>query len=399
MPTRRRIFRLVASVALVLVVGGVWLGYYVTYVHREQLREWRRIPVLFEDVGGLEVGDAVMVKGSRAGRVGEIRLFEDRQLVILDVEPDLPLYEDGIAVEVVPTGALGYVAIDLQPGDPGSRPLPEGIRLKGRIRPGLGGTGAPGEEIRRELNRTITDLARVTREMQQPDSGPAGYMLFDRDAALAFDEGLSDLDRTWQDVVDGLARVERGEAGSGLLEPAALEAVSDTMAALDRTLGQLRTSLREVVRGEGTAGRWLGQPTLGHDTRRVVLQQGEVWRQTAAGEGSVGRLIRGEDELTAYETVDRFERATGAAVRGEGLVGALGADDAGESARQLLSGLEGGLQRVRHSDALRDETARTNFLDASARLDDTMNDMRRGLRGLRASLPDKTFQGVVFGIF
>ncbi len=394
----RRTLRIAIWVVGVTALSAATFGYYVTYIHREQLKDWRLIHVEFEDVGGLEVGDPVMVKGARSGRVGEIRLFEDRQLVTLEVEPDLPLYAEGIRVQVVATSALGYVGVDLDPGDPDARPLPPEVRLKGTIRSGFGGKGAPGDELRRSLREDLAEFARLTDEIRQPGSGTIGRLLFDPDRAVTLDEGLAQLERTWRSVDDTLAEVERGEQGSALLEPAALDALSQTVGALDETLSTLRGDLRRVVRGEGTAGRLLADGSGAADVRDTLQQQATAFRQARQGENTLGRLLD-RDERTVSDTIDRLERTTSAAVRGEGLLGALHTESAGDSAREFLSGIEGTTGRIRTSPFIRDADARASFQDAAGRLDDVMNDLRRGLRGLRGSLPDKTFSGVLFGVF
>lgn len=123
-----------------LVTITLALGFFlkcVTHVHREQLKEWKHLEVTFEQVAGLEVGDAVMIRGARLGRVGAIKLYEDRHLVTLWLEPDVVIYTDGSIdpvsgtrrehrVEVVATSALGFVAIDMDAGDSSSRPLAPG---------------------------------------------------------------------------------------------------------------------------------------------------------------------------------------------------------------------------------------------------------------------------------
>ena len=402
--------RIVLALLVTVAAAGYFFVKYVTHVHREQLKEWLHVEVEFEQVAGLEAADPVMIDGARLGRVGSIRLHEDRHLVTLWLEPEVTVYEDGSVdpitgirrterVEVVATSALGFVAIDMDAGDASSRPLAPGVRLKGHVRSGLGGKGAPGEEVRRDLQRSIQELAWETRAMQQPDSGPVGALLFDPDAAIRLDETLGELEATAQRIDARLALAERGEAGRGLFKEGAAQAVGEVASALHQTLTSVRDSLREAGRGEGTAGRLLADPTAAVDVRAQVGDLAAGVNAAATGEGALGRLVtRDEGQIT--EWVGRAERITDAALQGEGLLGALSSESKGEALGRALEGLAESARGARDSSLVSDRDAALGVQDAVGGLDDLLSDLERTtLRGVREGLPDRTFQGVLFGVF
>ena len=126
--------RNIVVVCAVALLGTALLGYYVVYLKRDELREWQRFLADFDDVAGLEEGDSVRMNGARVGRVKQIRLFEDRQRVTLEVLPGVKLHSRGVRVEIVPTNALGNVAIDLDPGESDSAPLDPSQALAFRLR-------------------------------------------------------------------------------------------------------------------------------------------------------------------------------------------------------------------------------------------------------------------------
>lgn len=382
---------------------------YVTHVHREQLKEWRYVQAEFTQVAGLEVGDAVMISGARLGRVGAIDLWEDRHRVTLWLEPEVVIYEEGSVdpvsgirrterVEVVATSALGFVAIDMDAGDATSRPLAPGVLLKGFVRSGLGGKGVPGEDVQRDLQQTIQDLAWETTAMKQPDSGLVGALLFDPDGAIRLDDTLGRLEETAQRIDARLALAERGEAGRGLFKEGAAEAFSEIATAAHQALTSVRDSLREANRAEEGAGRLLADPTAAVDLRTQTANLAEGLHATATGEGTLGRLVtREEKQITGW--VERAERITTAAIRGEGLLGSLCADAKGEALRQGLEGLAEGTRSVRDSALVSDPNGALGVQDGFGGLDDTLNDLRRSVDGIRGGLPDKTFTGVLFGVF
>jgi len=60
----------IVVVCAVALAGLVLLGYYVVYLKRDELRDWRRYQADFDDVAGLEEGDSVVVAGSGGVRTG-----------------------------------------------------------------------------------------------------------------------------------------------------------------------------------------------------------------------------------------------------------------------------------------------------------------------------------------
>ncbi|MGE0709942.1 MAG: MlaD family protein [Planctomycetota bacterium] len=389
-------------VSLVLLLGGALTLYFTAYLKRDELRPWRRIQADFVDVGGLKVKDAVMLNGARVGRVADIHLYKDRQRALLEVEPGLPLYSKGIRIEIVPTNALGGVAIDLDPGEASSPPLAPDAVLEGRIRPALGaGGGTPTPGRRKELAQQFRDFANETDRMLLPDSGATGSLLFDPERARDTRAGLHDLAKLWAGIDQALAGTEARATQDGILSRESLLLALETSGAFASTTRALEDAVKGLLRREGTAGRLVADPQTGRDLREALGWQHEFWSQTTAGEGTLGRALqRRADMAEALQAnIADWEEVTARGDRGEGLLGILSSPEAGKGIRETLTGVKASLQRADQSELVRNPKAVKSVDDTFGDVDDFLLNLRRGLRGLRSTLPDKTFQGVVFAVF
>ncbi len=75
-----------------------------------------RLQACFDDLGGLEAGDPVFLRGYQVGKVGPVVLDADyRPCAELRLDRELALGEDTSAM-IVTRNVLGNRAIDLEPG-------------------------------------------------------------------------------------------------------------------------------------------------------------------------------------------------------------------------------------------------------------------------------------------
>ncbi|HBP22537.1 MAG TPA: hypothetical protein DEA08_32755, partial [Planctomycetes bacterium] len=344
-------------------------------------------------------GDSVRMNGARVGRVKQIRLFEDRQRVTLEVLPGVKLHSRGVRVEIVPTNALGIVAIDLDPGESDSAPLDPSQALEGRIRPAIGaGGGTPTPGRRKELADQLERLARQLDQLKDPDSGFVGSMLFDKEGRDQIHDGLRGLSKQWTGIADGLADFERRQATEGMLSRESLRIASETLVAFHTGARTLRDGVRKVRRGEGGPGRLLADTEVAQGLDEGLRNQAAFWNRTTKAEGTLGALAMTEFEGT-QEVIDRIAAATRQGDQGQGFLGTLSSGESGSSIKSTLVGLEATLGRLSESDLVSGAKSREDAEDTLGNLDDFMLNLRRGLRGLRSGFPDKTFQGAVFAVF
>lgn len=388
-----------AAVALSLLVGLALLTYYTVFLYREELRDWQVVEAPFEVVGGLRTGDDVLLAGTRVGRVAAIELIEDKQLVRLELLPDVRLHQ-GAHAEVVAANSLGYVEVRLNPGPETAPLLAPGDRIQGRLAPGLAqGTSVPGR--RRLLNESLRRVADASRAIQDPESGTLGELLFDRDRALSLHQGLGQLEEVWRDVDAGLARVEAGQGLGTALDPAGLDALANSLDALHQTLSGTARGLRDVRRGEGTAGRLLADPTHTATWRQTMREVADQVQDVRLGHGTLGRLSdprSGADE-SLRRTIVELDDATTRAVAGEGVLGVLSSPRHTDRTRRFLRRTPQALESFSNTALVRQDDARQSLSDALGDLEDSVIGLRRGAAALRANQASRTYVGAIFAVF
>lgn len=387
------------AVALCAAVALAILGYYTIYLFREDLQDWQVVEVQFEDVGGLrKQKDEVLVAGARMGRVADIRLANDRQVVVLELLPEVALHDDA-SVMIVSANSLGYVRVEIDPGRPSSPRLPPGQRLEGRLAPGLAkGASIPGR--RKLLEKSLRETAQNLKDIQDPASGTLGQLLFDGERTQRLREGLVQVEDLWDGIDAGLAEIEagRGPVGQGL-DPTSIDALATTVGSFRDTLGGAARGLRGVARGEGTAGQLFADPTQTGDFRERYKGIAASLREIAAGRGVVGRLSMPGSETELDSTVSSLETLTTEARAGRGVLGVLSSPDYTQHARGFLRRTPEALGNLRRSWLIENRDARLQTEDLLDEMHDTVLRMRRAAARVRMGLPSRTFHGAAFSVF
>lgn len=398
-----------------LVAGAVLLGYYTWWLFYDDLRSWKQIVVYFEDVGGLKKDNEVQVAGTRMGRVARIELAKQSGMkaVLLEIEPDLSIHEEGHEVAIVPLNALGFVAVRINPGEAHSPDVAsiatrvqtiESLEvtapvLRGKLQVGLGQSKpqAGGES---PIDKTFSDLRGFSRDLLRPDSSAAGSLVADGERARDLDEGLAGLEQLWIAVDQNLARVEAGEG------PGVLLASRDTALALGETASWLRgvfTNVRDGIEGLETRddliGRLMADPDAGHSVREFLRSQSALWKGGRQGEGLIGSLHGPELGEALTDLTSRTREWTAAGQEGRGLLGVLSHPDY-DPVGEGLHALPAALEDLERSPLVRGDGAKETITDAFSEADDAIKNLRRGVEGLRHGLPDRaSFQGALFAIF
>ena len=116
-------------VVLVLVLGA---GFVLWYANKTEGRE-QRYEVYFEgSVSGLSEGASVRYLGVSVGRVTRIGIDPrnaSRVRVVVEISEDTPIKGDTVA-RLAMQGVTGLLTLNLEPRDPGSRPIPPVESLK-----------------------------------------------------------------------------------------------------------------------------------------------------------------------------------------------------------------------------------------------------------------------------
>lgn len=189
---------LVVIVAFAVVVGGaLWLS--GTHLGRTEAVYTAR----FRTVGGLSVGDPVVLRGVRVGRVEAIRLASGNW-----VEADLKIYAGvqppanpaviAASVSLFGEWAASLVPVDQLPNDPNVRQAiaeaqaAGGAKWPGATLPDIG-------QLTAQASRIATDIAAVANRVQTA---------FDSEAVLELRRSIKDFGR----IADRLTRVTNEQA-------------------------------------------------------------------------------------------------------------------------------------------------------------------------------------------
>lgn len=270
----------VLSATVLFVAGVIYLG------QMEVGRPGPRVHVRFPEVGGLNVGDPVMVSGLRRGAVAAVDLDDEGVLVTLKLRPDVVLRSDA-AFSVENMGIMGEKFIAVVPGrSPDS--LDTGRVIPGGYSPGIteamAGLGVvlddigsivarvegilQEQEIVEPLQETVAMLRDVSAELR-------GILEENRVGVRTSIESFRSLSQN----LDAVVRTNREEVDSAVAHVSSASARFDhTMEDLDSTIQSLERIVSRVEEGEGT---------LGHLTKDEQL-----YRELLEATGNLNDLLK-----------------------------------------------------------------------------------------------------------
>lgn len=302
---------ILASLAAV-VFGALWLSSSQLGVRAEVY------PARLRTVGGLKVGDPVVLRGVRVGRVQGIRLGEEGW-----VETDLQIYE-GVTLPKDPAiiaasaslfgeWQAGIISLEQMPDDPSvQRELRQAAAVGGDMWPGV---ALPDiGQLTAQANRIATDITEISARIQT---------VFDSAAVRELQQSIRDfsgiaqqINRFTRQQTDAMGVVgENLERGSNVLADAAqrlqvslarvdsatnqgeLVKILDNAATASDDMRESLGSLRELMavarenqasiqrvmqgadtvmtrlqNGSGTLGMLISDSTLYHETTAAVIQ-------------------------------------------------------------------------------------------------------------------------------
>ena len=226
---------MVVIVAFALVVGGaLWLS--GTHLGKAEAVYTAR----FRTLGGLGVGNPVVLRGVRVGRVEAIRLAPGNW-----VEADLKIYS-GVAIPTRPAviaasaSLFGEWAAELVSGD--QLPNDPNVRRDIAAAQAAGGTQWPGTtlpdigQLTAQASRIASDIATVANRVQTA---------FDSEAVIELRRSIRDFGQ----IADRLVRVTNeqaesfGTVGANLRKGS--DALSSAAATLQNTLGRVDTATNQ----------------------------------------------------------------------------------------------------------------------------------------------------------
>lgn len=234
-----------------------------------------RLVVDFEDVGGLQRGDPVRVRGMKFGEVEEITFSEEKVSVSLRLFREI-LPKEGYAIEVLPSSPLGGTYLRYAPGD-GEAVAVTG--LVGRAGGDLFGTiNEIISENRESIRKSISSLQNILRTFDEED-GVVSALIKREDLRENFVRSIENLA-----TITG--RIEEGEGTLGAL-------ISDDQwrSDISSTLSGIAAAVEQVRSGEGVVGRLIYDPDIESTIERILQRADQITDDISRSEGLLGRLL------------------------------------------------------------------------------------------------------------
>lgn len=195
--------------------------------------------IIFNDIGGLQEGDGVFLRGKKIGYVKNTILNSDNVNVVLSLDMPIVFYEN-YKIEVASASMLGGKILNIDLGQLHLKQLSKTETLY----------GTDPIDIMADFHIAVHNLKNILDVILE-EEGTLGKLIFDDGIYLAL-EKLAD--------------------GSGKI-------------------------LAKIDSGEGTIGKLLVNDSLYNDTEKLVDNFNKVTERVASGSGPLGQLLSEENKV------------------------------------------------------------------------------------------------------
>ncbi|MBX3466076.1 MAG: MCE family protein [Planctomycetes bacterium] len=412
-------------VGLVFVAAVSLLGIYTIVITGVALGTPKLYKVVFAEVFGLREGDAVRIEGFEVGQVRELRPLEDSQiLAVIEVRGEVDIYRVGSEVSVVPFSPLGGRVVEIKRGKaaPGVEPYSffgsrddavsreEADIIQGHAVGELLQTlNRLVDENRESVRQIVGNLERVSAQLNRSDN-ILGYLINSQVGQQRLEGVVNGMSSSADRLDRILTRVEEGQGViGGLVTPGSRlgEDVEGAMHSARSAFDSASAILARADEGRSAVGVLVSdRPDVTEATRGIVTDVKEITGRVAEGRGTIGKLVH-DDRLYegAASTAENLSTITERMQNGQGVLGVLSDDRAGEDVRAILrhgasiAGAiddpeAGALGLIIHDDVLRGRISR--IVEEMERL---VVEFRDSLEDAREQAPVNAFIGAVFAAF
>ena len=248
---------LVALGIFTIVLGGTTL-----------LKSNYQVEVLFDEIGGLQEGEGVYMRGKQIGHVKKT-LLESKGVRVVLILDEPVIFRSDYQIDVMSSSMLGgkYLRLDL--GHPSSDLLPEEVQLVGK---------SP-EDVMTNINTAVNSMPQMITAIGA-GKGTLGRLLSDDtlyNQLLELNNGLLGFMRKME-TADGTFNRLIGD-------PA-------IYVQTEQLLGRLNSVVKQLEEGEGFLGQLLNEKTTTIDDLEIAMAElGIVIQQFNSTNGTIGKLI------------------------------------------------------------------------------------------------------------
>ena len=265
------------KLGLFVVTGSVLLILAAYLIGSEQKMFSRtfELTTVFNNVGGLQVGNNVRYAGINAGTVRAITMETDTTIRVymrIDTELQSHIKKDALAM-VGSDGLVGSMLINIIPGNGPAQPVDSGDEIRSFSR-------ISTQDMLTTLNVTNENAALLTADLLtitqsiRTGSGVLGKLLNDSTLARDLQESVRNLKLTTAQSNEALTRLNR-KISELRFEDSALALLLDDP--------EFSEQIRSLVSGLDSSGQ---------DIRRLTRRLDGLAGSLEAGEGTLGVLLR-----------------------------------------------------------------------------------------------------------
>jgi len=343
-----------------------------------------RLVVGFDDISGLQEGDAVRIRGHKFGEVEKIEFDEEAVLVRLRLFEEIPP-KDGYSFDVLPSSPLGGTYVRYVPGK--GTPVPVDDPLVGKA--GSDVFAVMGDilsENREDIRESVESLRAILDSIDRGE-GLASALFKDPTIKENLSKGLDNIRSITEKIID-----QEGALGMLIAD----SAVRDDLTA---SLDSLRISIEKVQSGEGIIGSLIHDPAWEENVESILARADRITLDIESGKGFVGALLHDEALKKNFEDFANGASNIVSDIReGNGALSRLIYDpELGASLASAVQDVTDITARVRSGPGtvyslIYDDTLYQRANEAMALLRDTTEDVRE-------QAPISTFFGILFAPF
>lgn len=295
-----------------IILGGGAMGFGKATFQRE---------VDFSQVGGMRVGDKVLLRGVQIGQISDLYIPEgtfDNVRAKLTLKQDF-LFREGYLIEIRNSSVLGGNFLYVELGDTEKDAIPQDAILQGKTPIDV---FAEAGKLVGKLNKSMKDITNFTQGLKKKDS-TLGLVMNDRklydDAVKAFG-ALSDAGKKIGNAVDevkGVVTVAKKTLDTydktGKKIGTAFDSVRVAATDVSTASNEVKGAIADARKGKGTLGKILTDDKFYTDLQQAAASVRDVAKKATDKKSSIGKLMN--DEGAMYASIKKAFDETGSTMK------------------------------------------------------------------------------------